>query len=356
MIKNLLILFNITGEKNRPLTIQWHLATGILLLTIFSSTTTLRANETPLNQAEAALENQQYEQALHLFKKIENDQSFKTQALFGLARIAFYTNQLDDAEDYVTEVLKASSDNPEHLFIAARIAAKQAQSASIFSKLGYAKDAKRYFTRALEIDNSHQPSLIGLIRFHQQAPVMAGGDKDAIPELINKLRLIDKRAAFSFEVPDLLKNKKVEEAIGLYRDALNSTSTIDIGRFKFDFAMMLSNQGHYESALKELISIELNNDGNEPDFADMRLYQIGKLAAESKSHLQLGLRSIAQYAAIPAENRLISKDWVNFRIAQLQFLSEGKPGDTQPLVKLMTSTSDKDLKNKIQSLLEENKL
>jgi tetratricopeptide (TPR) repeat protein len=331
-------------------------ALSILVLSVFCLSTSASASEASLKQANVALEKRQFKQAQHLFKQLISKDEFNTRAQFGLAKAAFYQDHLDQAEDYIEDVLKVASDNPEHLFIAARIAAKQAQSASIFSKLGYAKDSKQYFTQALEVDSRHKPSLIGLIRFNQQAPVMAGGDKDAIPSLLDRLAEIDKRAAFSIQAPSLFDNNEIDKAVALYNAALNSPSDTDIGSFKFEFAMLLSNQGFYQQALKELLSIEFDNTSNKPDYATMWLYQIGKLAAESNSNLAKGLENMKRYAATPIVERTISDDWVNFRIAQLEFLSQGDSGELKAFKKMRAKTSDKDLKKKIKSFLKEHKI
>jgi tetratricopeptide (TPR) repeat protein len=328
---------------------------SFLSLTLFCFAENAVANQATLNLAETAIANNDYERAQVLLEPMTTSSAFKTEALYGLARVSFFKEQLDTAEDFIAEALQITPDNPEYLFIAARIAGKQAQSASMFSKLGYARDAHNYFTQALKINKNHQPSLIGLIRFHQQAPVMAGGDKDTIPDLIDRLRLIDKRAAFSIEAPKLFSDKKVDQVFRLYREALQSDSSSDSGQFMFDFAMLLSNQGLYQPALKELLSIDLSKEGYLPGFTAMRLYQIGKLAAESQSQLTLGLENMTQYSEIRSDTKTISKNWVDFRLAQLKFLIDDRTENSQPLTDMMRTTSDRDLKKKIKSVLKKHK-
>ncbi|MGX5174216.1 tetratricopeptide repeat protein [Aliikangiella sp. IMCC44653] len=341
----------LTQNLKKPLAKRWLGFSAVLLALILGLNQPLKAAQSRLERAESLIESKQYQQALPLFTALSTDKSFNTQGLFGLARVAFYQRQLDDAQEYIEAVLQAVPDNPDYLFIAARIAAAQAQQASMFSKLGYARDAKQYFSQALKVDSQHKPSLIGLIKFHQQAPVMAGGDKDAIPSLLKKLWVVDQRAAFTIQAPQLLNNKQVEKAKVLYLQALNSSSETDLGQFKFDFAMLLAGQGDYEYALKELLSINLSTPEKRQDFASMRLYQIGKLAAESKSNLEQGLDSMIQYDALPAENKTIPQDWVEFRLAQLKLLKTQSIEARKSLNALKEKTSDDNLKNKIQFIL-----
>lgn len=332
------------------------LAISFFIFAIAFTNLLVKAAEGQLEQAQIAMKNKHYQRAKELFTELRKQGDLKTQASFGLAKLAFFQDQLDIAEDYISEVLDAAPDNPEHLFIAARIAGKQAQSASIFTKLGYARDAKKYFTQALKVDRHHKPSLIGLIRFHQQAPVMAGGDKEVIPDLIDRLRELDKRVSFSIQAPYLFESKKIEKAFKLYNEALDPkvSSDTDIGDFKFEFAMLLSNQGLYQPALKELLSIDLSNESEQPEYANMRLYQIGKLSAESKSNFPQGIASISEYASLPADDKTIPNDWVDFRLAQLNYLSEKTQSNQHALEKISEKTSNKDLKSKIRSFLKSN--
>ncbi len=317
---------------------------------------TLHANQATLIKAEQALSNQDFGLAKRLFGDLTADKKLNTKALFGLAKVALYQDELDQAQDLIEQLLDANASNPEHLFIAGRIAGAQAKSASIFTKLGYARDAKAYFTQALQLDSSYTPALIGLIRFHQQAPVMAGGDKDAIEDLVQQLATLDKRAAFAYQLPKLLEHEHIEQAFTLYRAALEAPSAIDANQFRFDFAMQLSYQGLYEPALQELLAIELPNDVKQPDFAAMRHYQIGKMAAESRTHLDIGIQHMRHYAALPAAKRTIDQQWVDFRLAQLQFLKQGTSAPVQDLEMLLASATDEDLRDKVSAFLTEHKL
>lgn len=306
-----------------------------------------------LAPAEEALKNQQYERAKQLFSDLSQQANFKVKGTFGLARVAFFQGKLDLAEDYIEEVLEQDSTNPEHFYYAARIAGKQAQTASVFTKLGYAKDTKNYFTQALQVDNQHRLSIIGLIGFHRQAPVIAGGDKDAIAGLLDQLRVIDKRAAFAIEAPLLFEKKQVDKILSRYQEASQPDldSQVELGEFKFNFAMLLASQSMYRKGLKELISIEFAENQELPSYANMRLYQIAKLAAESNSELDFGIQSINEYAAIAEEDKTIPKDWVNFRSAQLSYLKLKGIEQRKVLEQIKHKTKDGDLKDKIKSVL-----
>lgn len=325
--------------------------TQVLFIILFFSTSSF-ANKKALLEAELAFKNKNYEQAEQLFIQIKNKEIHVDQALYGLARVAFEKNNLDTAEDFISEAIKIKPKEPEYLFIAARIAGKKAQSASIFSKMIYAKNTKNYFTRALDINKQHVPSIIGLIKFHQQAPSIAGGDKDLIPQLIIRLRELNKREAFKIEAPILFSNKDIKKLFSLYNDALKSSE--NIAEFQFDFTMMLSSYNLYHHALNELMKIK--DLSKNPEMSNMRLYQLGKLAAESKTELQMGLDSMKQYSALKKKDKTISEEWIQFRIIQLQYLLLDQSVQISEFNKLMRSTKDKDLNKKIKLFLKESNI
>ncbi|NVK21338.1 MAG: hypothetical protein HWD86_02365 [Kangiellaceae bacterium] len=278
------------------------------------------------------------------------------QGLLEKAKLALAAKQLDKAEEYIEKLLEHSPDEPNHLFMAGRIAGAQAQEASIFSKLGYARDVKKYFEQALSIDPYHKPSIIGLIRFHEQAPVMAGGEKESIPALIEQLRKVDKKTAFTMQSGKLLDNKEFELLEKRYQEALNQQDSSNSEQFKYDFAMQLSKYGYYSKALDMILTIDLSKPELIADFAAMRLYQVAKLAAESRRELDLGVESIQQYAELSAEDKTIPDDWVEFRLLQLQFLSGNSSVNKQTINALKAKTEEKSLKDKISSFLKEVKL
>ena len=193
--------------------------------------------------------------------------------------------------------------------------------------------------------------MIGLIHFHQQAPTLAGGDNASVPELVTFLWELDAREAFFFEAPKMLRKKGLERAWLLYEKAVNAESNIEKGRFHYDFAMMLSNNGYYKEALSQLLEIDLDGYSELPDFYHMRFYQIAKTTAESNSQLELGLQSINHYQTFAEQDKIISPDWISFRSAQLTYLIDKTEQNTKQLEILGNQTSDKDLRRKIKGLL-----
>ncbi|BDX04840.1 hypothetical protein [Planctobacterium marinum] len=280
-----------------------------------------------------------------------SDESLANESLLEIAQQAFIEEQLETAQKYIEKALQQQPQQPDALFLAGRIAAKQAQQANIFSKLSYARDAKNYFEQALAVAPQHKDTIVGLIRFHQEAPVLAGGEKESIPDLVAQLRQIDEKAAFSFEVQKMLQEKPLEWVHQRYLKALKSSSSEEDETFKYDYAMWLSSYGHHSKALDVLMSIDKTNQAATQSFSAILYYQLAKQAAESKRQLALGITCIEQYAQLPAEQRTISDDWIRFRLTQLHYLSQHPDTSLQDFERLKDEAEDASLKRKINQFL-----
>ena len=68
----------------------------------------INAKEDLYQAAEERLESKDYKKAQSLFEQLANSPEFQIKAKFGLARVAFFTKELDDAEELIEEVLEKS--------------------------------------------------------------------------------------------------------------------------------------------------------------------------------------------------------------------------------------------------------
>ena len=109
---------------------------------------------------------------------------------------------LMQAQDFDAALAKAQAQvtsNPssaEAYYWLGAVNGRLAQTASIFSKLGYAKAVRSAFDRAAALEPKQIEARMGLIQFHLQAPGLAGGDADLIPALVQQISAIDVGAGF----------------------------------------------------------------------------------------------------------------------------------------------------------------
>ncbi|MCX7552348.1 hypothetical protein OS175_00535 [Marinicella sp. S1101] len=273
------------------------------------------------------------------------------QDLYDQARVALSEKKLAEAEHLIARLNSQSVDDVSTLYLAAQIAEAQTKQANFISQTYYFYKVKKHYIQILNLNPKHTESIIGLIRFHQQAPVMAGADKQSIQELFQHLSTVDAKVAFVMQAPKLLEKNAFESVEQMYLKALNSPSKMDKGQFQFDVAMWFSAYGHFQKALTIMQSIDVNKNGLNDESLVMRHYQLAKLSAESQSQFDVGLKHIQRYANFPSAAKTIPQDWIRFRMAQLEFLNNQGSRDKTELLAIRSTTDLDELKDKIDSFL-----
>ena len=88
-----MFLITIPNHKRKPILSSLKAAISFIILALFSFSLSVQANEVNKNllkSAEVAIKNNNYQQAQVLFKQLTSINEFKTEALFGLAKVAFF--------------------------------------------------------------------------------------------------------------------------------------------------------------------------------------------------------------------------------------------------------------------------
>lgn len=179
-------------------------------------------------------------------------------------------------------------------------------AASIFGKLGAARDLRDALKRVLALDPSHQQALQYLAIYYANAPHVAGGDKGRAAELMARLEQVSK--ARWYHAKALIAKRAGDNALALqfYRDAIREKPNYD--QVYVNAAMELDASGRPMDALLVL------RDGSEiVANPGESLYQLARLASITKSNCNVGMSSIQRYFDIPAAVRRIPTAWIIYR-------------------------------------------
>ena len=262
---------------------------------------------------------------------IQTDESPSAEALMYLARIYAREGELDEAENTIETALKKLADESnsssevaaEINYRAGSIYGAQAQAASVFSKLGYAKKTKKHFQKATELDSQHLGALNGLAMYHAMAPGIAGGDKEAIPPLIEKAKAIDSREGFDLEIQVLAALEKIPEAIAKLDQAIEENPA-DVN-YHYRRGLFLVNTERYDQARSDF-NIVVAGSYAAPEDQEVRLaalYQTGKLAAITAQDLTAATTNLQEYLALDDKMVGVPKAWAYYRLGQI-FQHSGK--------------------------------
>ena len=97
----------------------------------------------------------------------------------------------DEAEDHAKKTVELDGANVENLMLLGRIMGIKARDGSKLSAIGRAKTAKGSFEKAVELEPDNLQARIRLVKFHLNAPGIAGGNKDEARRQAETIAKID---------------------------------------------------------------------------------------------------------------------------------------------------------------------
>ena len=260
-------------------------------------------------------------------------------------RIMLVNNDTEDAFDYFEELQEQNSSNVDVNYYLGVSAVIMAQKASIFSKLGYAKDFVKAMEKTVELKPDHQDALNTLIGFHLNAPGIAGGDTEQALVFAKQLQQHDAELGYSqianvywqTEKPELAE-KTLTEAFAKFPES---------GTLYFSRAMARINDEAWKDARADLVfAVKYAKDDEKKSRA---LYQQGKVSVKSGDESALGIEALTE--ALPIADKQY-QPWVKYRLAQL-YISEKQLAKADDFIAGIDISEDEELEDKVKKLKKE---
>lgn len=318
--------------------------TGFKRLLISGSLAALMTQTAMASQSsvDAALKAGKLTQAINEYKSLESSDSQSITGQLLWARILLAQDKTEKAYDLMEPLIEKAPNNVDLQFRFGQSAMIMAQKASIFSKLGYAKDGVKAWDAALKIDADHKDTLNGLIGFHRFAPGMAGGDIDKALEYAKHLQKIDGVAGTASLVGVYQSMDKKNLALQELNEGIKRYS--DSSRLLFIRAMKHINDEEWNLAHKDLIDA-LTHAADDMEKSNA-LYQLAKVAVKSGKNVKQAIDHVTQLMSIE-EHRY--PQWGNLRLAQLYVADDDLPKANSAL-KLVDDSDDDDLEDEVKHL------
>ena len=290
------------------------------------------------------------DKAIEENNQINAEQAFKTltdlekQSLEGKilqGRLYLLQEESEDAFDHFEALQKNNTEHIDINYYLGVSAVIMAQKASIFSKLGYAKDFIKAMNKTIALKPDHQEALITLIGFHLNAPSIAGADTELALQYAQQLKQYFPEMGYSqiatvywqTERPEL-GDKTLNEALQLYPNSFS---------LYFYKALNNINNESWQLARDDLNkALEYSQDNEDKSQA---LYQLGKVAVKSEQAIDSGIEALKQGIKI-ADNTRISI--MKYRLAQLYVLND-QLSKARDLIATITINND-ELKDRLKKL------
>jgi tetratricopeptide (TPR) repeat protein len=165
------------------------ICTGLACLMLLCAGT--RAQESPLEKAEAAFEKGEYPQAIEILKSAAAGEPNNADLYVLLARAYLELNQYDAAVNSAEKAVAINPKNSEyHRWLGESYGAK-ADHASMLSAYSLARKTQKEFDAAVQLDAHNFDAQQDLIEYDCTAPGMVGGGEEKAQPLIEKLMAMD---------------------------------------------------------------------------------------------------------------------------------------------------------------------
>lgn len=317
----------------------------LTLLTLLVSTLSIPALAS-IEQGITAFESGNLELAEKILSQ-ESDNSY--QKYLYLAKIALKMGNIDDAEDYSDKAIELNSKDAYAQFVYGEIMAKQAETASIFSVMGYIKKVKTAFTAAVNLEPQNTKYHRTLILFHINAPSMVGGDIDEALKLAQNLKKFDDLSGTSalIHVYGHMEHKeKFDEVL-----KIAMLDFADEPELFYQIGLYYQKQENYSEALTYLhkAATMVTPTDEQRDAKYRAIFQVGRTSILSESNFEDGEKALVQYInEANISSTMPSKNWAKFRLANIAE-AKGKKSKAMQIYKdLVQESADMDLQKQVK--------
>ena len=199
----------------------------------------------------------------------------------------------DAASTAAEDVLKAHPKDADALLWAGRAYGMKAMSASIFTKMSWAKKCRQAWERAIEIAPANLEARFELLRYCLMAPGIVGGGLDKAEAQAVKIAELDAMRGYIARGTIADHEKKPKEAEAAYRKAMEADSLGVQGPIAF--AGFLAREKRWPEA-RAIFERRIAADPNDA-FA---LYQLGRLSLLSGEDMEKGLVFFDRFLSLDA--------------------------------------------------------
>lgn len=290
-------------------------------------------------QGISEFEAKNYQVAKKLFKKNDDD----AQSQYYLALIAIEEGELEDAEEWLESALDQDEKNAEYHYQYGWVNMRLAASSSMLSAPFYASTAKSSLQQALKLQPDHAKALIALSQFYIYAPSIAGGSFEKAGKLLARLQELDKVEADLLYLQMARQQEDKDKQILIAKQIEQEHAKSARALLNAGFAMQLLE--NYDDAFRMFTQASQQPPKDEEDMSVTNaLYQMGKTAILSESHLQEAEQALNTYLELdidPKWKNVPTKSWARFRLAQV-VAKQGNIQQALDLIELATKDNDDD--------------
>ena len=267
-------------------------------------------NDAVLKNGIKLLEEQKYNEAKKIFEQITKENPENSEALGYIGQIYLIKGDYENSIESYKKAISFDGTNSQFHFRLGQAYGIKAQRASLFKKVGAAKNVKEEFAKAVELDSLNTEARFGLMQFHLMAPGIVGGDKDEAKKQAGEIKKINQADGHIALGMIYKQEKNMDAAEKEYEQAVEADS--NNLRYQYNLARVYGDNSKINQAFEIYEKILKNN---QKEFS--AYFQIGRLASKSGENLERGKECLKEFidAKLNINETVIS--WAHYRLGLL---------------------------------------
>jgi tetratricopeptide (TPR) repeat protein len=314
-----------------------------------------------IETANTAFDAKKYDEAAALYKlelqKENQTKEILSELSWRYGRTLMANDKGEDAYDYLKKAVKRHPKSALVQLWFGNASGNMAGQASMFSALGYAKECKRGFTKAVELDPTNILARRSLMSFLLQAPGIAGGDNDEALVHAKAIMELDKIKGYEAMITAHGGRDETKEALS-FADAYIAEYPILPDAY-FTRAIFNGRSKKYEVAYQDFMkTIELGKAAIETETDDKRkdalkeitytsMYQVGRVAVVGKIRRAEGIAALTEVIELNEFEEVIERQYSYYRLGQLYIADGNRRMAAASISKGLKDIENKDLKKKL---------
>ncbi|MFZ5517474.1 MAG: tetratricopeptide repeat protein [Candidatus Zhuqueibacterota bacterium] len=248
-----------------------------------------------LQQGIDLFNDRKFPEAKQIFESVFKQDPRNAAAAFYLGRISLVQDNYEDSIDWLEKAIDIDAANSDYHVWLGHAYGVKAQRASMLKKAGAAKNVKKEYEKAVELNPDNVQARFGLLQYHMMAPGIMGGDKDAGRAQAAEIRKRD--AALGHQAQGLVHEMDKKPDLAEQEYLAMAAEHPDSLQFQYQLGAFYKRTKSYAKAIGVYEKIIARKSDEYVAY-----FQIGQVCAESGENLQSGELMMKKYfEAAPAD-------------------------------------------------------
>lgn len=229
-----------------------------------------------------------FSEAKQFFASYAKNNAKDPVAAYYQGRLFLREGNYDQAIDWLEQAIKLDETNSDYHFWLGRAYVVKAQRAGMLKKASAAKNIKKSFERAVELNPANLDARMGLVQFYAFAPGIMGGSKDKARDQAKAISQQNVHQGYlAFGLIHVM-NQQFDEAEQAYQSAIKANP--DDFQAYFSLGYLYAQKKQYDEA----IALFENVLQSHPDLVAAH-FHLGRLAVMSGKNLDKGEENLKKY-------------------------------------------------------------